>query len=180
MKYSKELLEPIVKESTTVSQVIRKLGLSLSGGTHSHLQQLFKKFQIDTSHFLGKASNKGKADPKKLSWQDILVYDRHHGRRENVFRLKRAMIEAGMPEQCECGLGPEWNGNPLVLQIDHKDGNPLNNLISNVRFLCPNCHTQTPTFGIKNRKQLSIIEEIQKIEDREVFKAIKKAINNKI
>jgi len=181
IKYSKELLEPIVKESKSTSDVMRKLGLALAGGTNSHLNRLFKKFGIDTSHFLGQSSNRGKSDPRKLEWQDVLVWNRHDGRKENTFRLKRAMLEYGMLEQCvECGLGTEWNGKSISLQIDHKDGNNLNNTPSNLRFLCPNCHSQTPTFGIKNKRTLTAVEQIMRIEDREVFKAINKAINNKV
>lgn len=48
-----------------------------------------------------------------------------------------------------CGLGPVWNNAPLVLQLDHKDGNSDNNHPDNLRLICPNCHTQTPTFGSK-------------------------------
>lgn len=179
MKYSKFLLEPIVKDSTSTSEVMRRLGLAQAGGTNSHLNRLFKKFGIDTSHFLGQSSNKGKNDPKKLDWQEVLVYDRHKGRRENVFRLKRAMLESGVLEQCAiCGLPPEWNGKPLVLQIDHKDGNGLNNLPYNIRFLCPCCHSQTETFGTRNRPPpLPLSEQIAREIDKEVFKELKLVVN---
>ena len=51
-------------------------------------------------------------------------------------------------EICEmCGLGSIWNNEPLTLQIDHKDGNRKRNTLDNLRFLCPNCHSQTPTWG---------------------------------
>jgi hypothetical protein len=179
MKYSKALLEPIVKDSISTSEVMRKLGLAQSGGTNSYLKRLFKKFDIDTSHFLGQASNRGKTDPKKIPWQNVLVYDRHKGRRENVFRLKRAMLESGIPEQCAvCGLPPEWNGKPLVLQIDHVDGNGVNNLPHNVRFLCPCCHSQTETFGTRNRPApLSLVERMKREIDKEVLSDLRKAAN---
>lgn len=51
-----------------------------------------------------------------------------------------------------CGIGKEWNGRPLTLQCDHIDGDASNNVINNVRLLCPNCHSQTETYGSKNQK----------------------------
>lgn len=51
----------------------------------------------------------------------------------------------------ECGVGDLYNGKPLTLQLDHRDGNPANNVQQNFRWLCPNCHTQTPTWGKKSR-----------------------------
>ena len=51
----------------------------------------------------------------------------------------------------ECGLGQEWNGKPIALHLDHIDGNSDNNTLENTRLLCPNCHSQTDNFGIKNK-----------------------------
>ena len=36
------------------------------------------------------------------------------------------------------------------MQIDHIDGNNKNDKLENYRYLCPNCHTQTETWGVKN------------------------------
>jgi len=49
----------------------------------------------------------------------------------------------------ECGIN-DYNNKAITLQIDHKDGNSTNNHIDNLRLLCPNCHSQTETYGGKN------------------------------
>ena len=51
----------------------------------------------------------------------------------------------------ECGQEGTWNNKPLVLQLDHIDGDSDNNHPNNVRLLCPNCHTQTENFGSKGK-----------------------------
>lgn len=50
----------------------------------------------------------------------------------------------------ECGLS-EWRGKKLTIQMHHIDGNPDNNIAENLILLCPNCHSVTPNFGIKNQ-----------------------------
>jgi len=50
-----------------------------------------------------------------------------------------------------CDNKGEYNGQPLSLQLDHVDGNANNDMPSNLRLLCPNCHSQTETFVAKNK-----------------------------
>ena len=65
----------------------------------------------------------------------------------SVTPLKKYLVEK-FGETCdECGMPAIWNGKKLTLQLDHIDGNSDNNFPSNLRLLCPNCHSQTDTFG---------------------------------
>lgn len=57
-----------------------------------------------------------------------------------------------------CGLS-EWMGRHLVLELDHIDGDHSNNARHNQRILCPNCHSQTPTY--RNRRRQSFTERGQ-------------------
>ncbi len=63
---------------------------------------------------------------------------------------KRLVTERDGWKCQECGIA-NWQGKPIALQLDHTDGCPANNDPSNLRLLCPNCHTQTPSFGAKNK-----------------------------
>lgn len=52
--------------------------------------------------------------------------------------------------KCEvCGL-LEWQNKPIPIDVDHIDGDHTNNLLSNLRLICLNCHGQTPTYRAKN------------------------------
>lgn len=63
--------------------------------------------------------------------------------------LKSFLIQEVGNYCAECGQKPIWNELPLVLQLDHIDGNSDNNFPENLRLLCPNCHTQTSTYSSK-------------------------------
>ncbi len=68
--------------------------------------------------------------------------------------IKRTLIKFEIKKNmCEiCGQDTIWQGKSLTLHLDHKDGNKQNNELDNLRILCPNCHTQTETYGFKKRK----------------------------
>lgn len=72
-------------------------------------------------------------------------------------RLKERILTEGLiAYECEsCNNSGEWNGQKLVLQLEHKNGKNDDNRLENLRFLCPNCHSQTKTYAARNRKNPS-------------------------
>lgn len=154
-KYIKEELEVIVLRSITVSDVMRKLGMKINGGSHKYLSNVIKKYNIDTKHFLGRASTKGRSFYKK-PWNQVLVYNTKN-KREAAYLLRRALIESGREYKCcHCGLKDIWNSKKIILEVHHKNNNCLDNNKENLEFLCPNCHSQETQSYFKSIKKKSI------------------------
>lgn len=67
-------------------------------------------------------------------------------------RWFRKFLISQFGESCsECGIGNTYNNKDLTLEVDHIDGKAKNNKLSNLRFLCLNCHSQTDTYRAKNK-----------------------------
>ncbi|MFB7269857.1 HNH endonuclease signature motif containing protein [Streptomyces sp. NPDC056244] len=148
-RWTREILESAVAASTNMYEVLRRLGVELVGGQHTHISRRVKALSIDTSHFTPQVRTKNMRDNRRRrSAEEILVEDNSaQARRTPSSRLKRALLELGVEERCEqCGCEAQWRGHPLPLEVDHLDGNWRNNRIENLRILCPNCHSTTDTY----------------------------------
>ena len=176
-KYTDTVLRDAVSKSTSVMQVLDNLGLKRTGGSHVHISRLIRDYGIDISHFRGQASNKGKKfayrDPEKIlvegKWGDVRV-------RGSI--LLECLIAVGVPFVCSenCGVASEWNGKPIRLQVDHRDGCYWNNNIENLRFLCPNCHSQTENFGkIKSPARYCHCGNIKDVRSKQCADCVKDA-----
>jgi predicted RNA-binding Zn-ribbon protein involved in translation (DUF1610 family) len=139
-KITDDQLRMAVESSNSVAEAIRSLGLRAVSGSYSHYASRIKALGIDRSHH--HRPNKGTVSAKRLPASEILL-KRADGRRTHAVKLRRALIDIGRPYICEkCGQLPEWQGNNLTLDVDHINQDWMDDREENLRFLCPNCHSQ--------------------------------------
>ena len=157
-RYSHDEILNAVEASTSYAGTLRLLGVPVTGGQHAHLARRIRQEGIDTAHFVGQAHYRGRRAPRKDPAVVLVLAPAGSGRPRTQV-LRRALLSSGVAHRCAiCGCGPEWRGQPLVLEIDHIDGSWLDNRIDNVRFLCPNCHAQTPNHSRRSDRTAPTID----------------------
>ncbi|WP_405808111.1 HNH endonuclease [Streptomyces sp. NBC_00210] len=145
-RWTSDVLEPVVAASTSMCEVLRRLGLEVVGGHHTHISRRVKTLGIDTSHFTP-PSRAGESRSRRTPQALLVEQAPGSARRIPSERLRPAMTALGVAERCAlCGTEPFWRGRPLPLEVDHVDGDWRNNRPENLRFLCPNCHSATDTY----------------------------------
>lgn len=147
-----EKIKDAVKDSINFAEVLDKLQISIKGNNRKTLKRILDEENIDYSHFTGRAR-----DYSKPLVKDINYYLTNQGY-ISTSNLKQKLYKLGLKEnRCECCNITEWNGNPLVMQLHHIDGNPKNNSLENLQILCPNCHAQTENYcGSANKTNKSV------------------------
>ena len=139
----------IVANANSNSDCLRALGLSTNGGSSTDvLKRRIKEGNCDTSHF-GSSTQNRQTHQAKYSLDEILVENSTYA---NIARLKQRLIREGRMEyKCQkCGI-IKWMNEPLSLHLDHINGKNNDHRIENLRFLCPNCHSQTETYAGRNK-----------------------------
>lgn len=141
-------------ESESIAACLRKLDLVPSEGRYRMIRSHFIRLNIDTSHFLT-SSQLLKKYPIKSSSQlsnELIFTENSHYYCNKT--LKNKLLKMGVENKCsECGLD-SWQDKPISLELDHINGDFSDNRIENLRILCPNCHSQTPTFRRKRKESL--------------------------
>ncbi|MDT0419361.1 HNH endonuclease signature motif containing protein [Streptomyces sp. DSM 41982] len=144
---SPDRVRKAVAEARSAAEALRLLGLEPHTGARRRLRDVCERNGISTAHFLGQASRKGIPRRRKPA-SAVLVVKPPTAVRTSGEMLRRALSEMGRPHVCEkCGLGTRYRGRPLMLEIDHVNGDWRDNRAENLRYLCPNCHSQTATFA---------------------------------
>ena len=131
----------VCNESQTMAEAAAKLKLHFS---------TFKRRAEKLGCYSPNQGGKGTKKPiaPKYSTKDIL--EGKHPQYQS-YKLKNRLFREGLKNNTceECGIS-EWNDKPIKCELDHIDGDRTNHSFDNLRILCPNCHSQTPTFRAKN------------------------------
>jgi hypothetical protein len=146
--------------SGSIKEALGRLGLRAAGGTYRAFHEACERFGID-------APLCQPVPPHGRRWEP--VPDAEVFRVNSTFlnrgQIKARLIRSGVPERCAvCALGPEWQGYPLSLQLDHTNGVFNDNRRENLRLLCPNCHSQTETYGAKSPARSEFVRATTLIE----------------
>lgn len=149
-KYTKALLNPIVKRSKAFSEVCRELGIKPNAGGHSYIANKIRELGIDTSHFIGNSWNLGRTFPHLQKTNDEF-FVKNSG--SNTHSVRVRLLKRGIKKKkCEvCGL-KKWLNKPIPLEVHHINGDRTDNRLGNLQIICRNCHYFTPNYRIKNKR----------------------------
>lgn len=140
----------LIKESCNISEVLFKLGYSIQGNSwgFSLIRKRMDELKLTHNSFKGKSTLRKHVeriiDPNKL-FKENSKHSRTVLRR---YILNHELI----PYKCAICGAIEWQGKTLSLELDHINGINNDNRLENLRFLCPNCHSQTTTYGSRNQQ----------------------------
>ena len=147
-KYTLEQVQNAILISNSRRELLKNLHIVSGGGNYQTINKFIKNNNLDISHFSRIAWNKG----KKTKYKTRPIEDYLSNRisiTSHKLRL-RLLSEKVFPHKCnKCKL-TTWLTHPIPLELEHKDGNHLNNNLDNLELLCPNCHAFTPTYRGKN------------------------------
>ena len=145
---SDEEFTKVVEECICIRDIVEVLGFKKSSGSMGNkVKERIEILGLDTKHLVGRNA-KGCSNPI-YSLDEILI---ENSKYTTINRLKIRLVKENRLEyKCsKCGNVGDWNGEKLVLQLDHINGIHNDHRIENLRFLCPNCHSQTNNFAGKN------------------------------
>jgi len=121
-----------------MAEIVSRLGMRRSSKTYKSIKNQMDHYGIPVPY--------GTKTYTRHTDEMIFSVDSNYG---NKSLRKKVLKEELLEYKCQgCGIS-DWQDKPLTLQLDHVNGNNRDNRLENLRFLCPNCHAQTDTWGNK-------------------------------
>jgi 5-methylcytosine-specific restriction endonuclease McrA len=155
---SADEFQELLNTSNSFVDILIKVGLDPYNGNHKTLNHRIKEEGFDISILEQNRKKNQERHMKSLlerrtyTLEDVLIENSGFSRKN----LKNKILEHNLLpyECCICKNKGEWLGKYLSLHLDHINGINNDNRLENLRFLCPNCHSQTDTYCGKHRKKI--------------------------
>lgn len=155
MTFTQQEFESAVSQSTTIRQVLEKLGINGVKNNYRVFHKLLKQYPVDTTHFEFPTTTKPRRELQEY-------FNNIHP--IGSARLKERMFKEGIKAKCcEKCLLSEWNQQVIPLELHHIDGNHMNNNLLNLQVLCPNCHAQTTNYRGANASVSKVNQSKKKV-----------------
>lgn len=142
-----------------IRDIVEYLGYSRNSGSMAiKVKERINNLGLDMATLVGR--NTYTSGRHIYSLDEILIKNSSYA---NISSLKKRILDAGLlTYKCYCcGNEGIWNNKPLTLELHHKDGDNINHELSNLEFLCPNCHSQTKNYGSKNSKYIDKVDSVK-------------------
>lgn len=141
--FTEEELRNIVSNSISMREVCRKLGYMSNGNNDKTVIARLKKYNISIDHFTHQAKGTVVRSPEN-------IFIKNSTATQATLRRWYKQSDYSKYECAICGQQPIWNGKELALTLDHINGDNHDDRLENLRWVCPNCDRQLPTFGSRN------------------------------
>ncbi len=137
-----EEVKSACEKSSSYRELLSNLDYAVSGGNLRTVKKMLDVYGLSIKH--------KRKQGRKMEFSEILVQNSPYN---HTKYLKNRLLKEGiLVNVCVlCGNNGTWLNKPITLQLDHINGNSSDNRVENLRLLCPNCHTQTETWGSKRR-----------------------------
>lgn len=178
--YSIDEVKKIIQTSQTMSDVMRKLGynegnngprttvknFAIKNGFGEEIENLEKRSKEFNKVFVKKLQLEQREPNEEIFCENSM--------KTRAVVKRRILADNLLEYKCAiCGNLGKHNGLPLILQLDHINGVANDHRLKNLRWLCPNCHSQTENFCSKN------IEQRRSKEREKQLKLAKEEANKK-
>jgi len=153
-KFNKKEIQRLLDTSSSIVEVLQKLGYSGHSGNHRTLNKRIKEENLSLEKINYNKKIAKSIHMKKLKDKNFIAIEKTFVNSDKFVSgksLKKKILNNNLKEyKCKiCNNEGKWQGKKLSLQLDHINGNNTDNRLENLRFLCPNCHSQTDTYSGK-------------------------------